>query len=907
MSDVDSDVESNVDSDADACTLCALPTPEPPITDEAVPGTYCCRGCLEVSRTLDDPASADAEAAAEALGSATEPGDGGRTANDAARDEADLDGETAFLSVSGMHCATCEAFLESRATGADGVHAAAASYPTETLKVTYDPDEIDEAELPGLVDALGYEASHRDLEDDRDDQTDVGRLLVGGFFGMMTMLWYVLFLYPVYLGVPADSLFVDLTGPAGTYLLVNVWLMATVVLGYTGYPLFRGAYVSLRAGHPNMDLLVAIAAAAAYTYSSAVAITGGTDVYFDVAIVVVMAVTIGNFYEDRTKRRAAGRLADLTTERVDEARRRIAAESDSGSAAGDGDAGAPTAVSTETVGVDDLESGDELVVKPGERVPIDGPIVEGDGILDESLVTGESRPVNKTAGDEAIGGSVLRDGRLVVRVEADAESTLDRVVEVLWDVQSARPGAQRIADRIAAVFVPLVFVLAAVAGAVHLGLGAGFEGALLIALSVLVVSCPCALGLATPLAVARGIRESLQDGVVVTDVSTFEAAHEADVVAFDKTGTLTTAEMQVHAVASSDDVGDATLLSRAAALEQYADHPVAAAIVDAAEGPVPGVDEFERVPGSGVSGTILASPDGGAPAAAEDPEDDGEAPAGVEVLAGRVGLFEERGWAVPDQFADHAESARAAGNVPVLVGWDGRVEGVIVAGDEPRPEWEAVVDDLAAERRGVVLTGDDASTERFDEHPGVDEVYAGLPPEGKTEVVRRLQAEETVAMVGDGVNDAPALAAADVAIALDHTALAADAAGAVVTTDDLRAVPRIFERTTATNGRIKQNLGWAFLYNAIALPLAVAGLLNPLFAAVAMASSSLLVVANSSRELVEQRGNGDHDDIDDVGEGVDGDGHRVDGEDDGGSELDDDPSRELMHPDDEADQTVSTE
>ncbi|AGN00673.1 cation-transporting ATPase [Salinarchaeum sp. Harcht-Bsk1] len=880
-------------SDADACTLCDLPTPEPPITDEEVPGTYCCRGCLEVSRTLDDPASADADAAAEALGAGSEAG-GGTSSGDVDRDEDEIDGETAYLSVSGMHCATCEAFLESRATSADGVAAAAASYPTETLKVTYDPEAVERDALPGVVDALGYEASHRELDDDRDDQADVGRLLVGGFFGMMTMLWYVLFLYPVYVGVPADSLLVDLTGSAGTYLLVNVWLMATVVLGYTGYPLFRGAYVSLRAGHPNMDLLVAIAAAAAYTYSSAVALTGGTDVYFDVAIVVVMAVTIGNFYEDRTKRRAAGRLADLTTERVDEARRRIGAERRSNGAT------ASTA-ETETVGVDALEPGDELVVKPGERVPIDGPIVEGDGILDESLVTGESRPVNKTAGDEAIGGSVLRDGRLVVRVEADAQSTLDRVVEVLWDVQSARPGAQRIADRIAAVFVPLVFVLAAVAGAVHLGLGAGFEGALLIALSVLVVSCPCALGLATPLAVARGVRESLADGVVVTDVSTFEAAHEADVVAFDKTGTLTTAEMQVHEVASSDDVEEATLLSRAAALEQYADHPVAAAIVEAADGPVDTVDQFERVPGSGVGGMIVATPDGGARAATGEPGTTDEATVGIEVLVGRLGLFEERGWSIPDAFADRAESARAAGNVPVLVGWNGRVEGVIVAGDEPRTEWERVVEDLAAERRVVVLTGDDASTERFDEHAGVDEVYAGLPPEGKTEVVRRLQAQETVAMVGDGVNDAPALAAADVAIALDHTALAADAAGAVVTTDDLRAVPRIFERTRATNGRIKQNLGWAFLYNAIALPLAVAGLLNPLFAAVAMASSSLLVVANSSRALVETSSrtlpendrDGEH-----AGHDVEWDGKHGER---------DDSSGELMEPDREPEPEVQSE
>jgi|GEM_PF-34208 len=829
-----------------SCTLCDLPTPDPPVAEPDVPGEYCCRGCLEVARTLDDPAATSAGDAADALETGPDPDTDGRTdapagatageaatvggddaasAGDAA---APVDGEEAFLSVRGMHCSTCEAFLESRAVAQDGVHAAAASYPTETVKVTYDPEAIDREGLLEVLDAPGYEATERGVGDDRDDSAAVGRLLVGGFFGMMTMLWYVLFLYPLYLGVPPESLLVDVEGPAGTYLLWNVWIMATVVLGYTGYPLFRGAYVSLRAGHPNMDLLVALAAGAAYAYSTGVALTGGTDVYFDVAIVVVLAVTIGNYYEDRVKRRAAGRLADLTAERVDEAHRRIA----------DG---------VETVPVDDLEPGDELVVRSGERVPLDGPIVEGAGVLDEALVTGESRPVRRSAGDDAIGGSVLRDGRLVVAVTEGATSTLDRVVRVLWDVQSSRPGAQRLADRIAAVFVPLVFVLAALAVGLHAGLlGATPETALVIGLSVLVVSCPCALGLATPLAIARGIRSALDRGVVVTDGSTFEAAHDADVVAFDKTGTLTTADMEVV-----DRVGDDRTLQRAAALERYADHPVAGAITDAVEGPLADVSAFERVAGSGITGTLVnpdPRPDGGTAerqAAVPDRAD------GVEVLAGTLALFEERGWTVPDAFADRARQARAAGNVPVLVGWDGRVEGVVVAGDEARPEWETVVQDLATDRRVVVLTGDDADVQRFRDHPGIDEVFAGLPPEGKTAVVRRLQAEETVAMVGDGVNDAPALAAADVGIAMDHTALAADAAGAVVTSEDLRSVPTVFDVTAATKRRIRQNLGWAFCYNAIAVPLAVAGALNPLFAAVAMASSSLLVVGNSSRALLE--------------------------------------------------------
>ncbi|SEW19076.1 heavy metal translocating P-type ATPase [Halobacterium jilantaiense] len=794
----------------DDCTLCGLPTPDPPVASDGVEGTYCCRGCLEVARTLDDPESADADPVDDL---------------DTGPDDEDVDGDTAYLSVSGMHCATCEAFVEAQATDADGVKAAAASYPTETLKVTYDAEVADRGDLVDAVEGLGYSASARDA-DDEDDQSEVGRLLVGGFFGMMTMLWYVLFLYPAYLDLPSAAQLLDLGGLAGSYLLANVWLMATVVLAYTGYPLFRGAYVSLRAGHPNMDLLVGIAAGAAYLFSTFVVLTGGREVYFDVAIVVVLAVTVGDYYEGRVKRAAAGRLADLTEERVDEATQRT----------GDG---------LESVAVEDLRPGDEVVVTAGERVPVNGPVVEGAATVDESLVTGESTPVGKEPGDDAVGGAVVTDGRLVVEVGEDAASTLDRVVEVLWDVQSARPGVQRLVDRIAAVFVPLVFVLAALAAGGHFVTGAGAREALLVGLSVLVVSCPCALGLATPLATARGVREALDAGVVVTDASTFEAAPEADTVVFDKTGTLTTGEMRVLDIA-----GDDRVLARAAAVEQYADHPVAAAITDGAT-PAGDIADFEREPGRGVAGTLTLRADGAR--TAESPES-----AGVEVLAGNRELFAARGYRVPDEYAERASGARANGNVPVLVGWDGEARGVVVAGDRPREEWQSVVSDLAADGRDVVvLTGDDPeAAERFRDHDAVSDVFAGVPPEGKTEVVRSLRGEGTVAMVGDGVNDAPALAAADIGVALDHAALAADAADAVVTTDDLAAVPRVFDLTAATNGRIRQNLVWAFCYNAVAVPLAVAGALNPLFAAAAMTASSLLVVGNSARSLVDWDGPG---------------------------------------------------
>ncbi|MDY6819985.1 MAG: HAD-IC family P-type ATPase, partial [Halobacteriales archaeon] len=499
-------------ADTADCSLCELPTPEPPVTDDDVAGTFCCRGCLEVARTLDDVEAVDAETAQEALGDDT--------------DVATADGEEAFFAVDGMHCATCEAFIEGTATEHSGIEAAEASYPSGMVRLVYDPATIDRDTLPDVINGLGYRA--RELTDGggEDRQIALGRLLVGGFFGMMVMVWYILFLYPTYLGVDSQYLLLDVTGSAGWYLLGNIWVMATVVLGYTGYPILRGAYVSLRSGHPNMDLLIALASLTAYAYSTIALLIGQTDVYFDVAVVIVLVVTIGNEYERRIKERAAGHLSALTDDQPTTARCR-------------------TEDGIESVPISELEGDEEIVVNPGERVPIDGTVIEGTAAVDESLITGESVPVRKAPGDDVIGGGVVTDGVLVVAVDPAAESTLDRLVHLLWGIQSAETGVQRLADRIAAVFVPVVIALAVIAAGWQLLTGGLPTTALLTGLTVLVVSCPCALGLATPLAVAAGVREALERGIVITDDSVFERAREADTIAFDKTGTLTTGRMRI--------------------------------------------------------------------------------------------------------------------------------------------------------------------------------------------------------------------------------------------------------------------------------------------------------------------------------------------------------------------------
>jgi Cu2+-exporting ATPase len=852
------------DESAARCTLCDLPTPDSPVTDPAIDGEFCCRGCLAVAETLDaapdagDP-SADAPDGTADPAAALDPGPD------------DADGATAYLAVDGMHCATCEAFVEDRATAVDGVRACDASYPAGAVRVVYDPDRLDPEAIAARVDGLGYDArpAGADAGQESDSpaagangdggpggppelaraattrRTDDGRLLVGAGLGMMTMVWYVLFLYPAYLGLdPALHLF-PLDGTAGRYLLANVWVFATVVLGYTGWPLLRGAYVSLRARRPNMDLLVSLAAVTAYVYSTAVLLLGGTEVYFDITIVVLVAVTLGTRYERRLTAAATDRLAAMTAERADVARRKT----------GDG---------IEEVPIGALDGGDRVVVDPGERVPVDGTVVEGTAAVDRSLVTGESVPARVEPGDDVIGGAVVHDGVLTITVGDEPTSTLHRLLERCWDVRSGRSGVEQLADRLAGVFVPVVLLLAGVTFVGALLTGVGGTAALLTALTVLIVSCPCALGVATPLAIARGIGTALDRGIVVGDASVFERIAEAEVVAFDKTGTLTTGDMAIVETA-----GDERAPALAAAVERHASHPVAEAVVrfargdsgdgragavlpdggttaavdrtgsgaeaeDASRIPDDAVSAFERHPGRGASARI-AAPD-------RNVED--------RVVVGSPALFDEQGLAVPDALCDRAASARNAGQLPVLVGWDGRARGLLVAADEPRPGWTDAVE-AVADRHVVLLSGDDApAVERFGDHPAVDETFAGVPPEGKAAVVERLRATGTTVLVGDGSNDAPALAAADLGVALgDGTALATDAAD-VVLLDGLDGLPTVLDLTRATRRRVRENLAWAFGYNAVAIPAAALGVLNPVVAAVAMAGSSLLVVGNATRSLL---------------------------------------------------------
>ncbi|RBI60264.1 copper-transporting ATPase [halophilic archaeon] len=782
------------------CTLCELPIRSQAVSDASVDGTFCCRGCFEIYQLVGDDDTSEFSIAD--LQQQLESTDEELTASD--------DQETAYLSVDGMHCKTCEGFIELLATETSAVSDAQASYSTEMVQLTYDPAETTPAALADDISQFGYHA----ILPNKDDTASRSRLLFGKYravlaaiLAMPVMALYLLFIYPVYLGIYPQRFLYGSNIASMVFGPLAVW--GTLIIIGLGYPIFRGAYVSLRVGQPNMDVLIALAVIAAYLYSLGTLLIGHRDPYFDVAVMVLVVVTIGDHIESRVKREALGNRSALTESRITEARRLLANEE------------------TERIDLDECSPGDRLLVKAGERIPIDGTVVDGSGAVDEALVTGESLPQSKSVGDNVIGGSMLTDSALVIEVGEEASSTIDRLVELLWSVQSSDSGIQRFVNRFAVVFVPLVLTLAIGTSGLWLVLGNSVSTAVMAGVSVLVISCPCSLGIATPLALTSGTHDASDEGILVINENVLERIDDSDIVVFDKTGTLTTGEMTVEDVHGEQREA---VLARAAAVERRSNHPIAKAIDEAAPPSTTTVDGFERNDRS-VSAVV----------------DD------VRVTVGHPESFAFDNWTVPASIQDAIDTAYQAGTHPTAVGWNGIVEGIITVRDTPRDEWEAVASDLSADDRDlVVLTGDDARmARRFETHPTIDHVFTGVRPESKEMIIRGLRERGAVTMVGDGTNDAPALASADLGIALSSgTEIAVDAADAVIMDDRLRSVSTIFDLAQSTRRRIKQNLIWAAGYNAVAIPLAVTGFINPLIAALCMAISSLIVVFNSKRQLI---------------------------------------------------------
>ncbi len=739
---------------------------------------------------------------------------------------------TVELEIGGMTCASCAARVEKKLNRMPGVEASV-NYATEKARVAL-PEGTDVADAIAVVEATGYtavlpappepapaapgsgEGGAREEEGDPRTAALRHRVLVSA---ALTVPVALLSMVPALQFLNWQWLALTLAAP------VAVW---------GAWPFHRAAFTNARHGAATMDTLVSLGVLAAFGWSlyalflghagmpgmrmefSLLPARGGAEeLYLEVAAAVTVFLLTGRYLEARAKRRSGEALRAL----LDLGAKDVAVLRDG---------------REERVGVDALAVGDEFVVRPGEKIATDGVVVEGSGAVDTALLTGEPVPVEVGVGDAVTGATVNAGGRLVVRATSVGAGTrLAQMARMVEDAQSGKAAVQRLADRVSGVFVPVVLLISLATLAGWLLTGHGAEAAFTAAVAVLVIACPCALGLATPTALLVGTGRGAQLGVFVKGPEALESTRRVDTVVLDKTGTITTGRMALASVHPATGVDEAELLRLAGALEDASEHPVAAAVAAGARARglrLPAVESFASTGGLGVAGVV------------ED----------RAVVAGRASWLEGE-WAqpLPAELAAARDEAEAAGRTAVAVGWDGAARGVLVVSDTVRPtSAEAVTRLRGLGLRPVLLTGDNSrAAHAVAARVGIDEVIAEVLPEGKVDVVRRLQAEgRTVAVVGDGVNDAPALAAADLGVAMGTgTDVAARAADLTLMRDDLLVAVDALRLSRATLRTIRANLFWAFAYNVAAIPLAVAGLLNPLLAGLAMALSSLFVVTNSLR------------------------------------------------------------
>jgi cation-transporting P-type ATPase A/B/Cu+-exporting ATPase len=723
---------------------------------------------------------------------------------------------TVELAVGGMTCAACVGRVERRLGKLDGV-LATVNLATGRATVTH-PASTPVGELVGAVERAGFTA--RPVTGDappappHGDVRDLRRRLT------VALLLFV----PVADLSIALSLVPALRFP-GWQLVVTV--LALPVVGWAAWPFHRAALAGLRHGTTTMDTLVSLGIATASAWSLwTLASTGGQapevsgwaavlhpdgPLYLEVAAGVTTFQLAGRYFEARARRAAGGAIRALGALRPAEV------------AVLRGPAGRET---EHRVPVAHLRAGDRFVVRPGERIAADGTVVDGAAAVDTSAMTGEPVPVEAGPGDAVVGGTIAVGGTLTVRADRVGERTrLAGMLRAVQEAQAGKSSVQRLVDRVSAVFVPAVLGLAALTLAGWLLAGAGTGDAVVRAVAVLVIACPCALGLATPTAIMVATGRGAELGIFVTGFRALEAVHAADTVVLDKTGTLTTGEMRVVGVVAAPGVDEDELITLAAAVERASEHPVAKAVVArAGDRALPAVTGFRALPGRGAHGTVE----------------------GREVVVGRPDLVGD-----PGPVADRMAGWAATGATVVLVAVDGAVSGALAVADTVRPSAAAAVAQLRAMGlTPVLLTGDaPAAARHVAAAVGIDEVHAGALPEQKVQLVRELRAGgRTVAMVGDGINDAAALATADLGVAVGSgTDVAVESADLVLVRDDLTVLPAAVRLAGATIRTIRGNLVWAFAYNLAAVPLAVAGLLNPLLAGAAMALSSLLVVSHSLR------------------------------------------------------------
>ncbi len=702
------------------------------------------------------------------------------------------------LAITGMTCASCAARIEKRLNKLDGV-AATVNFASEHAAVAFDPDQVRVADLIDAVEAAGYGAALPEAVTDEDPARPYRvRLLVA-----------------VVLTVPLVVFaWVDAARPPGWQWASLV--LATPVVAYAGWPFHRAAATNARHGVATMDTLISVGTLAAWTWSTVVVLGGlTTSIYFDTAGAITALILLGRYLEARAKRRSGAAIRALLELGAKEAH-----------LLRDGQ--------EVLVPVEALTVGDRFVVRPGEKVATDGVVTSGTSAIDQSMLTGESVPVEVGPGDAVAGATVNTSGRLVVEATRVGSATaLAQIARLVAEAQAGKAPVQRLADRISAVFVPIVMGVSALTlvGWLVVG-GAATTAAFTAAVAVIVIACPCALGLATPTAIMVGTGRGAQLGIVIKGPEVLEQTRQVTTVVLDKTGTLTEGAMAVSAVVPADGVDEAELLRLAAGAEDASEHPIARAIAAAGRerlGELPAVESFTARAGLGVEAVV-----------------DGHG-----VVIGRPGLLADRGVSLPARLTAEADRLEAAGSTVVGVAWDGEARGLVAVADRVKPTSRQAVADLRAlGLTPVLLTGDNERTARaVAAEVGIDRVLADVLPEEKAAEVARLQAAgEVVAMVGDGVNDAPALARADLGLAIGTGAdVAIEASDITLVAGDLRTAADAIRLSRRTLRTIEGNLFWAFGYNVVAVPLAVAGVVNPIVAAAAMAFSSVFVVTNSLR------------------------------------------------------------
>jgi Cu+-exporting ATPase len=733
------------------------------------------------------------------------------------------------LVIGGMTCASCAARIEKKLNRLDGV-SATVNYATEKAKVSFLPS-VTVPELIATVEKVGYTAevppppaatttTDAQIPAGPDEDAPVRalrhRLIVSAVLAIPVVVLAM---------VPAWQF---------TYWQWASLTLAAPVLVWGAWPFHRAAWANLRHGAATMDTLVSLGTLAAFGWSLYALFLGtaGTpgmrhpfsfaiergdgagNIYLEVAAGVTVFILAGRYFEARAKRRSGAALRALLE-------------------LGAKDVAVLRGGQEVRIGVDQLAVGDEFVVRPGEKIATDGVVTAGTSAVDASMLTGESVPVEVGVGDTVVGATINAGGRLVVRAtRVGADTQLAQMARLVEDAQTGKAAVQRLADRISAVFVPIVIALAAATLGFWLGTDGSVAAAFTAAVAVLIIACPCALGLATPTALLVGTGRGAQLGILIKGPEVLESTRRVDTVVLDKTGTVTTGQMALVDVIAADGEDADEVLRRAGAIEAASEHPIARAIAAAATtrtGELPAVEGFGNVEGLGVTGAVD----------------------GTEIVVGRPQLLSERGYPLPAVLTTATEDAQRAGRTVVAVGWDGQARGLLTVADTLKPtSAEAIRQLRALGLTPVLLTGDNATVaQAVAAEVGIDEVIADVLPADKVDVVKRLQNDgKVVAMVGDGVNDAAALAQADLGLAMGTgTDVAIEASDLTLVRGDLRAAADAIRLSRRTLRIIKGNLFWAFAYNIAALPLAAAGLLNPMIAGAAMAFSSVFVVSNSLR------------------------------------------------------------